>query len=201
MSAILLKEYFELCENGICQDLLTENEKLEVRNGGMYLTGTIQRADAKNGNGRVYPRKILEREMNKYNDLISQNRALGELDHDDSNIVNLKNVSHIVTKVWWDGDDVKGKLKILETPNGEIVKGLVKGGVTLGISSRALGSIKEERGLTIVEDDLQLICFDIVADPSTHSAFLRSVNENRQQNHSIAKIDRLNRILQDITGE
>jgi hypothetical protein len=201
MSVVLLKEYFELCENGTCQDLLTESEKLEVRNGGMYLTGTIQRADAKNGNGRVYPRKILEREMQKYNEFISQNRALGELDHDDSNIVNLKNVSHMVTKVWWDGDDVKGKLKILNTPNGEIVKGLVNGGVTLGISSRALGSIKEERGLTIVEDDLQLICFDIVADPSTHKAFLFSVNENKNKTLSIPKTDRLSRILTDIIGE
>ena len=120
MSQFLLREYFELCEGGVCQDLLTEAEKTFVKSGGMMLSGVIQRADAKNGNGRVYPENVLRREVENYKKLIAENRALGELDHPDESVINLKNASHIVTDIWWNGKDVMGKVKVLSTPSGQI---------------------------------------------------------------------------------
>jgi hypothetical protein len=199
MKQYLLREYYELCEGGICQDFLTEAEKLQVKNGAMFLTGVMQRADAQNGNGRVYPRRVLEREVENYKKLISENRALGELDHPDDSVINLKNVSHLVKDIWWDGSNVMGKIQILDTPSGKIAKDLVNSGITLGISSRALGSVREQNGATMVEEDLQLICFDLVAEPSTNKAFMYM---SEAKNHSIVtKADRLNRILNDIVGE
>jgi hypothetical protein len=199
MKQYLLREYYELCEGGICQDYLTEAEKLQVKNGTMFLTGVMQRADAQNGNGRVYPRRILEREVENYKKLISENRALGELDHPDDSVINLKNVSHLVKDIWWDGTNVMGKIQILDTPSGKIAKDLVNSGITLGISSRALGSVREQNGATMVEEDLQLICFDLVAEPSTNKAFMYM---SEAKNHSVlTKADKLNRILNDIIGE
>jgi hypothetical protein len=143
MSKYLLTEYYELCPNGLCEDLLTEEEKRQVSlNNAMYLTGVMQRANAKNGNGRRYPREVLQREVENYKKLVRDRRAVGELDHPDSDIVNLKNSSHIVTDIWWDGDDVKGKVQILTTPSGQILRNLIEGGVKLGISSRGLGSVR-----------------------------------------------------------
>ena len=200
MKQYLLREYYELCEGGICQDFLTESEKIEVRDGkAMYLTGIMQRADAKNGNGRVYTRHILRREVENYKKIIGERRALGELDHPDDSVVNLKNVSHMVVDVWWDNDDVMGKIKILDTPSGRIAKDLVNSGCTLGISSRAMGSVREAQGVVTVEDDLQLICFDLVAEPSTDRAFMRL----SEAKHSpvLTKADKLNRLLNDIVGE
>jgi hypothetical protein len=200
MKQYLLREYYELCEGGICQDFLTESEKIEVRNGNaMYLTGIMQRADAKNGNGRVYPRHILRREVENYKKIIGERRALGELDHPEDSVVNLKNVSHMVVDVWWNGDDVMGKIKILDTPSGRIAKDLVNSGCTLGISSRAMGSVRESSGMVTVEDDLQLICFDLVAEPSTDRAFMRLSEAKNKP--SFTKADRLNRLLNDIVGE
>jgi len=167
MSKQVLREFFELCEGGFCQDLLTEEEKIMVKEGGLFLTGIMQKCDQENGNGRVYSRTILEREVENYQKTISDRRALGELDHPDDSVINLKNVSHMVTKMWWDGKNVMGKVKVLDTPSGNILKNLVKGGVKLGISSRGLGSTRKEGGKTIVEDDFQLICFDFVQEPST----------------------------------
>ena len=142
----LLREYYELCEGGLCQDFLTESEKNEVAEGkAMYLTGVIQRAKAKNQNGRVYPRAVLEREIENYQKIIKENRALGELDHPEDSVVNLKNVSHLMTSVWWEGDNVMGKCKILNTPSGQILQSLVHSGVKLGISSRCMGSVHEAR--------------------------------------------------------
>jgi len=195
MKKVLLTEYYELCEGGVCQDYLTEAEKAEIANGGMYLTGVMQRADAQNGNGRVYPRPVLERELKNYAKLVEESRALGELDHPEDSVINLKNASHMVTKVWWDGNDVMGKVKILDTPSGNILKSLVHSGVKLGISSRGLGSVHEDMGSTVVEDDFQLICFDFVSEPSTTGAFM--VRENKQPN-IFNKADRINRLLNDI---
>ena len=172
MTKQLLTEFFELCPDGACLDLLSEREKREVMEGGMYLTGRIQTADMKNGNGRKYPYKVLKREMDNYNNVIKDNRACGELDHPDDSVVNLKNVSHIVTDVWWQGKDVMGKIKVLDTPSGRILKDLVNAGVKLGISSRGLGSVKESAGQTVVENDFQLICFDMVSEPSTPNAYV-----------------------------
>ena len=172
MSKTLLREFYALCEGGICQDLLTEREKREMENGVLYLSGRLQTADKQNGNGRVYPHEVLKREVNNYMNVVKDNRACGELDHPDDYVVNLKNVSHIITDIWWEGKDVMGKIKVLDTPSGRILKDLVNAGVKLGISSRGLGSVRQSAGQTVVENDFQLICFDMVSEPSTPNAYV-----------------------------
>ena len=176
MSKELLREFFELCPEGRCPvDVLTESEKKKVMNeGAVYLVGICQRAGVKNGNGRIYGKKTLSREIQKYQDAIKDRRSLGELDHPDDSVINLKNASHLVSKMYWDGDNVMGKIEVLNTPSGQILKELVKAGVKLGISSRGMGSVRDVNGDTIVEDDFQLICFDIVSEPSTPGAFLNN---------------------------
>jgi hypothetical protein len=198
--AKLLREFYELCEGGVCQDLLTEAEKTFVRNGGMMLTGKLQEADVQNGNGRVYPMTIMEREVKKYKALVEDRRALGELDHPDSSIINLVNVSHMVTEVWMDGPSVMGKIKVLETPSGQILKALVESGVKTGISSRGMGSVTERMGKTIVEDDFQLICFDIVSEPSTPNAFM-SLQESKLMNEQVEKNNKILMLMNKIVGE
>ncbi len=200
MSKELLREWYELCDGGVCQDLLTEAEKVFVKNGGLMLSGVMQRCDKENGNGRIYGRNILEKEVENYKKLVGDRRALGELDHPEDSVVNLKNVSHMVTSVWWDGDAVMGKVKVLDTPSGKILRSLVESGVKLGISSRGLGSTRKEGGKTIVEDDFQLICFDFVQEPSTPGAFMMSEGKKRTLDPKViwSKTDRLNRILNDI---
>jgi len=202
VSKKLLTEFYELCPNGMCPDLLTEREQREISNGEMYLTGRIQTADKQNGNGRVYPYDVLNREMKNYKKIVDDNRACGELDHPDDSVVNLKNVSHIVTDVWWEGKDVMGKIKVLDTPSGRTLKELINAGVKLGISSRGLGSVRESAGQTVVENDFQLICFDIVSEPSTPNAFVypKDYNKNpiRMREHKENKIDNLfDKILRD----
>jgi hypothetical protein len=173
MSKDLLREYFELCPEGRCPvERLTEAEKRNISNGSVYLVGICQKAGTKNGNGRIYRKETLQREVENYQKAISERRSLGELDHPDDSVINLKNASHLVTKMWWDGDSVMGKIEVLDTPSGKILKQLVKSGIKLGISSRGMGSVKQEKGSTIVEDDFQLICFDMVSEPSTPNAFL-----------------------------
>ena len=199
MSKYLLREFYELCPNGTCEDLLTEDEKRMIReNGAMFLTGVMQRADAQNGNGRVYPKGILEREIENYSKIVKERRALGELDHPDDSVVNLKNASHMITEVWWDGDDVMGKAQILNTPSGQVLKELVSAGVKLGISSRGLGSVSEQMGKTIVEDDFQLICFDFVSEPSTSGAFMMTEGKNINLDKVFTKADKINRALNEI---
>jgi hypothetical protein len=173
MSKDLLREYFELCPEGRCPvERLTEAEKRNISNGSVYLVGICQKAGTKNGNGRIYRKETLQREVENYQKAISERRSLGELDHPDDSVINLKNASHLVTKMWWDGDSVMGKIEVLDTPSGKILKQLVTSGIKLGISSRGMGSVKQEKGSTIVEDDFQLICFDMVSEPSTPNAFL-----------------------------
>ena len=143
--------------------------------GGFIVEGVLQRAGAKNQNGRVYPKHILERECKRYDqEFIQQHRALGELDHPESQVVNLNNVSHNILKIWWKGDDLCGALQVLDTPSGKILKSLFKEGIRLGISSRGLGSVKELRNENIMEvqPDFELICWDVVSNPSTHGAFI-----------------------------
>tara|TARA_Y100000310_G_scaffold283942_1_gene306283 strand:+ start:78 stop:692 length:615 start_codon:yes stop_codon:yes gene_type:complete len=200
MSKKLLREYYELCEGGVCQDLLTEEEKREVQNGAMYLSGVMQRAEAKNGNGRVYPQSILEREVSNYKKLVKERRALGELDHPEDSVVNLKNASHLVTDIWWNGKDVLGKVKLLETPSGQILRSLVESGVKLGISSRGLGSVREASEGIVVEDDFQLICFDFVSEPSTTGAFMMKEAKSLDSN-IITKADKINRLINDIVRD
>tara|TARA_R100000234_G_scaffold69014_2_gene42330 strand:+ start:815 stop:1426 length:612 start_codon:yes stop_codon:yes gene_type:complete len=199
MSKLLLREYYELCEGGVCQDFLTEAEKRMVKEGHVFLTGVMQRADARNGNGRVYPGPILERETNNYKKLVKERRALGELDHPDDSVINLKNASHLVTDIWWDQGAVMGKIQVLNTPSGQVLKELVNAGVKLGISSRGMGSVHESNGNTIVEDDFQLICFDMVSEPSTTGAFMtpQQINESTVKG-VFTKADRINRALNDI---
>ena len=142
------------------------------------LSGTLQRANAENQNNRIYPRPILEREVDKYHEMIDENRALGELDHPDNAVVNLANASHLIKDVWWEGDDLKGVVEILDTPAGAILKSLIESGVKLGISSRGLGSTqKNSNGKDIVQDDFQLVTFDFVSNPSTQNAFMMSENK------------------------
>ena len=198
MAKKLLREYYELCEGGVCQDLLTEDEKRFVANGGMILSGKLQEAERENGNKRVYPMAILEREMKNYSKLVKERRALGELDHPDDSVINLKNASHMVTDVWWDGPSVMGKVQVLNTPSGQILQQLVNDGVKLGISSRGLGSVTESQGRTIVEDDFQLICFDFVSEPSTPNAFMI---KEAKENKVFTKADRINRALNSILGD
>lgn len=163
--------------------------------GGFIVQGVLQRAGAKNQNGRVYPKRILERECIEYKkNYIDQHRALGELDHPESSVVNLNNVSHNVLKIWWDGDAVKGIVQVLDTPSGKILKSLFEAGITLGISSRGLGSVKEMIGENTVEvqEDFELICWDFVSNPSTPGAFMKpsgineSVNSNLVNNYNKA---------------
>ena len=192
----LLREYYELCEGGICQDLLTEEEKRKVANGSIILSGVMQMSETQNGNGRVYPHNILVREVNNYNKMVKERRALGELDHPETSVVNLANASHLVTEIWMDNNKCMGKIEVLNTPSGNILKNLVESGVRLGISSRGMGSVKEDKGQTIVEDDFQLICFDMVSDPSTPGAFM--MTEVKQTPNIFTKADKVNRILNDI---
>jgi hypothetical protein len=193
----LIREYYELCEGGICQDLLTEAEKKFVANGGLMLSGLMQMAETKNGNGRVYPQAVLEKEIKNYKRLVEAKRALGELDHPDSQIINLNNVSHQVTDIWMEGKKCMGKIKVLETPSGKILRSLVESGISLGISSRGLGSINEKQdGTIMVEDDFQLICFDMVSEPSTPGAFM--MTEAKDRKLVTPKGDRIDRALNDI---
>lgn len=143
--------------------------------GKMVVTGVLQRADAKNQNGRVYPVGILKREAEKYMDnFVKQRRAMGELDHPESSVVNLKNVSHNIIDMGWDNKDLVGTVEILPTPSGNILKDLLKAGILLGISSRGLGSVKKDmrENADVVQDDFDLIAFDFVSNPSTQGAFM-----------------------------
>ena len=144
-------------------------------NGRVVVQGVLQRAGAKNQNGRVYPKEILMREVKNYKKIqIAEKRALGELDHPESSVVNLSNVSHNVTDAWFQGDDVVGKVEILDTPAGKILKELLKAGIKLGISSRGLGSVEQVNEDTVkVGQDFELICWDFVSNPSTHGAFMK----------------------------
>ncbi len=163
------------------------NESISDKNGKFIVQGVLQRADAPNQNERVYPRAILEREVERYiENEIAQNRALGELDHPESSVVNLRNVSHNVLKVWWDGNDVCGQVEILNTPSGNILKSLFKSGITLGISSRGMGSLKQiDENTSEVQSDFNLVCWDFVSNPSTHGAFLSPVTPGPNMYESV----------------
>ena len=197
MGKKLLREFYELCEGGVCQDLLTEDEKRFVAGGGMILSGIMQKADTQNGNGRIYPMEVLQREVTNYSKLVKERRALGELDHPDDSVITLSRASHMVTAIWMEGKDVKGKIKVLNTPSGQVLQELVKANVNVGISSRGMGSVSESAGQTIVEDDFQLICFDMVSEPSTPGAFMMKEAKN-YDNKVFTKSDRINRLLNGV---
>ena len=169
--------------------------------GKVMLKGIIQRANTLNQNGRIYPQSILEREVMNYQKLIQENRALGECDHPDSSVVELKNASHIIREAHMDGDVCYGTVELLDTPSGKILQSLVESGVTLGISSRGVGSTRREGDTDIVQDDFQLICWDFVSEPSTPGAFvMREGREfsGQELNRHFTKTDRVDRIMNDI---
>ena len=180
---MLLTEYrpFKV-DKQLAEAAIKENKTLIV-------TGVLQRADAKNQNGRVYPEKILRREVENYmKGPIADNRAMGELDHPESSVINLQNVSHNIKKCWWEGDDVMGDVEILGTPAGKILQALFASGITVGISSRGMGSVKENmaEGTVTVQEDFELLCWDFVSTPSTHGAFMTPkmntrINEIKQK--------------------
>ena len=157
------------------------NESMSTNDGKLIVKGVLQRAEAKNQNGRVYPKDLLMREAKKYTEnFIQQKRALGELDHPDSSVVNLQNASHNVLEMHFNGNDLVGTVEVLGTPSGNILKELFKSGIKLGISSRGLGSVESigENGAQEVQPDFELIAFDFVSNPSTHGAFLHPMNES-----------------------
>ena len=164
----------------------TINESIKENDGRLIVKGVLQRAEAKNQNGRIYPRETLMREAKKYAKVqITERRALGELDHPDSSVVNLNNVSHNVKQMAWKGDDLIGTVEVLGTPAGNILKELFRAGIKLGISSRGLGSVKEisegdgHEPVVQVQPDFELIAFDFVSNPSTQGAFLSPTNEGK----------------------
>jgi hypothetical protein len=169
-------------------------------NPGVFeVVGTLQRAGKKNQNGRVYEKALLERECDKYvKEFVEVGNAFGELDHPESAVVSLKNASHVVKEVWWEGDELKGRLELLNTPSGNIVKEIIKGGHTIGISSRGTGSVKQtNEGTLQVQDDFQLCAWDFVSNPSTQGAFMKPTSLNESKN-PVAKYARLNNIIHDI---
>ena len=157
-------------------------ERSIKENRSLVVTGVLQRAEAKNQNGRVYPKEILAREIKAYMEgPVKENRAMGELDHPESSVINLQNVSHNIKRCWWDGDDVMGDVEVLPTPAGNILKALFASGITVGISSRGMGSIRKEENCNVVMDDFMLAtAADIVADPSAPDAFVNGIMEGKE---------------------
>ena len=181
------------------------NESMKENNGKLVVRGVLQRAESKNQNGRVYPKDILMREANKYTEeFINQRRAMGELDHPESSVVNLQNVSHNVKKMHFEGDNLMGEVEVLPTPSGNILKELFKAGIKLGISSRGMGSVEtvNENGAEAqeVQPDFELIAFDFVSNPSTHGAFMYPVNESvdKTKDRSCDKYCKVEAIINDI---
>lgn len=164
----------------------------------MTLIGKLQEAEVKNGNGRVYPKPILEREINKYiSGPVKSRCSTGELDHPDSSVINLSNISHIITKVWWDNNDVMGEIELLNTPSGKIAQEIVLAGIPLGISSRAMGSVKQIGESVEVQDDLELLCWDLVSVPSTPQAYLQ-LKEGKMNSQILNKYQKVNQTITDI---
>lgn len=183
-------------------DMVRESKE---RNGGkIVLKGILQKAETLNQNGRVYPRPILEREIRNYQKFINERRALGELDHPPTSVVELQNVSHVVTKAYMEGDIVYGEIEVLSTPRGQILRNLIEDNITIGISSRGVGSTVSEGGKQVVNDDFQLICWDMVAEPSTPGAFMMPESRDLSNKELLAlrsyynKGDRICRIIDEI---
>ncbi len=175
------------------------NESMAQNNGKVIVSGVMQRGNAFNQNQRKYPIDILKRESQKYKNVyIAENRALGELDHPESSVVNLANVSHNVLDLWWDDQNLMGKIEILSTPSGNIAKELLKSGIRLGISSRGMGSVKNlGEGKVEVQDDFEIVCWDLVSNPSTQGAFMDKLNESVATKMS-SKQSTINSLISDI---
>jgi len=159
--------------------ILSEGKMSE--RGNPLVEGILATAEVKNGNGRYYSRDLWNREIDKYKELIKENRATGELDHPESQVINLKNVSHNIKDVWWDGDNVIGKIELLPTPSGNILKALIDSGVTCGVSSRGMGSLEQNGELMEVQDDFELLCWDFVSTPSNPGSYMKTLKEGKEQ--------------------
>ena len=193
-----MKLLTEWCAFNITKEMIKESKE---KYGKIMLKGIIQRANTLNQNGRIYPKSILEREVMNYQKLIKENRALGECDHPDSSVVELKNVSHIVREAYMTGDDVYGTIEVLDTPSGKIIQSLIESGVTLGISSRGVGSTTSKGNTQVVHDDFQLICFDMVSEPSTPGAFMLREGKTIQRKELdkfFNRTDKIDRLFNDI---
>ena len=175
-------------------------EDLRPQGGPLSLRGPMQRCEAPNQNKRIYPRRLLQREFENYMKSVKEGRATGELDHPETSTVSLSKVSHVVREMWWDGDTWMGKIEILPTPMGKIAESLIDSGITLGISSRGVGSTRtNEGGLDMVEDDFTLVCYDLVQEPSTHGAFM-TLGESKNIETVLSRPDRINRALNALKG-
>jgi hypothetical protein len=169
------------------------------KNGNMLVKGVLATAEIKNGNGRYYSKELWEREIDKYMENVNTNRALGELDHPDSSIINLKNVSHNIKKIWWEGDYVMGIMEILPTPSGNILKALFENTIPVGVSSRGMGSLKQMGEIMEVQDDFELLCWDFVSTPSNPGSYMKEVgalNENKITTNN--QYQKINSIITDI---
>ena len=173
---------------------LSLTEGLKAPSGNPMVEGILATAEVKNGNGRYYPKELWEREIDKYMEVVKENRATGELDHPDSTIINLKNVSHIIREIFWKGDKVVGKLEILPTVSGNILKALIENNVSVGVSSRGMGSLKEmNEGTLEVQDDFELLCWDFVSTPSNPGSYMQLVKEGKENllENKFAKVNSL----------
>jgi hypothetical protein len=178
-------------------------ESREKNNGKIIMKGILQKSETLNQNGRVYPHAILEREVRNYQKFIRENRALGECDHPDSSVVSLERASHMIREAYMEGTVCYGTVELLDTPMGKILQSLVESGVTLGISSRGVGSTKRDGESQVVQDDFQLICWDFVAEPSTPGAFMMSEGKKISENElrkTFTKGDRIDRIFNEVLG-
>ena len=173
-------------------------EGMKAPSGNPLVEGILATAEVKNGNGRYYSKDLWEREIDKYMDVVKGNRATGELDHPDSTIINLKNVSHIIREIRWDGDKVIGKLEILPTTSGNILKALIENNVMVGVSSRGMGSLKEmNEGTLEVQDDFELLCWDFVSTPSNPGSYMHLVKEGKE-NNIVNPYNKVNSLLTEI---
>lgn len=195
--AVLLREYLDLkYDRNVIKEAKEKNMPILVRT-------IMQRANAVNQNKRIYPRAILEREVQNYKKAVAEGRATGELDHPDSSIVSLERVSHVVRDIGWDGDDVVGTIEILNTPKGKIAQEIMEAGIRVGISSRAIGeTTRTNEGFDQVDESLMLVAFDLVSEPSTQNAWL-GLKEGKEISPNdvkklISKNDRVNRIVNEI---
>ena len=171
--------------------------EMRAPSGNPMVEGILATAEVKNGNGRYYSKDLWEREIDKYREIVKENRATGELDHPESSIINLKNVSHIIRDIWWDGDKVIGKLEILPTMSGNILKALIQNNVTVGVSSRGMGSLKQIGETLEVQDDFELLCWDFVSTPSNPGSYMHLVKEGKE-NLPENKFAKVNSILTEI---
>ena len=189
------------------KDLLIETQSFrpvgtitESRGGGSPMVeGILATAEVKNGNGRYYPKSIWKREIDKYMDSVRNNRATGELDHPESTVINLKNVSHNIKDIWWDGDYIMGKIEILPTPSGNILKALIDSGIQVGVSSRGMGSVKQIGETLEVQDDFELLCWDFVSTPSNPGSWMHQSRLNESLgNGSLKDYSKANEIIREL---